>query len=106
MKLDPRRERLLRRTFIDYRQTSEFIRDPLIIERAHHVYYWDVEGKRYFDAIGGIFVTCLGHVAPRVLQALARPLEMMTVAPPLHAIPDVTLDLFDDVGSGTPGDLE
>src|SRR5215467_10903942 len=106
MKLDPRREYLLRRTFIDYQQTSQFINSPLIIERAHHVYYWDIEGKRYFDAIGGIFVACLGHGHPRVLDAMRRQMEIMTLAPPLHGIADVTLDFIEKMGSITPGNLK
>src|SRR5262245_33472064 len=106
MKLDARREGLLRRTFIDFYQTSDFIRDPLIIERARHVYYWDVEGKRYFDAIGGIFVATLGHGHPRVLDAMRKQMERMTFAPPLHGIADVTLDFIEKIGSVTPGNLK
>jgi adenosylmethionine-8-amino-7-oxononanoate aminotransferase len=106
MQLDARRERLLRRTFLDYKQTSDFLRDPLILERARHVYYWDVEGKQYFDAIGGIFVACLGHGHPRVLEAMRRQMETMTFAPPLHGIADVTLDFIEKMGSVAPGSLQ
>ena len=51
MKLDPRREHLLKHTFLDFKQTSEFIQEPLILDRAEGLYYWDTDGKRYFDAI-------------------------------------------------------
>jgi hypothetical protein len=34
MTLDSRREQLLRRTFIDYRQTQEFLEQPIVINRA------------------------------------------------------------------------
>ena len=34
MKIDARREQLLKRTFLDYQQTSEFLKQPLIIDRA------------------------------------------------------------------------
>ena len=43
MKLDSRRERLLKHTFLDFRQTAEFLEHPLIVERAEGLYYWDVE---------------------------------------------------------------
>ncbi|MGE5569788.1 MAG: aspartate aminotransferase family protein [Rhodospirillales bacterium] len=105
MKLDPRREQLLRRTFIDFHQMSEFVRDPLVIDRAEGLYYWDIEGKRYFDAIGGIFVASLGHGHPRVLEAMRKQMERMTFAPPLHGISDVTLDFIEKIGSITPGNL-
>ena len=56
MNLNERQRKLLKRTFLDYQQTAEFFKNPLIVQRAEGLYYWDVEGKRYFDGIGGIFV--------------------------------------------------
>ena len=105
MKLDARRENLLRRTFIDFQQTLAFIENPLIIERSEGLYYWDVEGKRYFDGLGGIFVAILGHGHPRVVEALTRQLERMTLSVPMHGIADITLDFVERVGQVTPGDL-
>ena len=74
-----RQERLLKRTFIDFQQTSEALKDPLILERAEGMYCWDVEGNRYFDAIGGIFVTVLGHRHPRVMEAMRRQMNKLTL---------------------------
>ncbi len=105
MKLDSRRARLLKHTFPDFRQTAEFLEHPLIVERAEGLYYWDVEGHRYFDAIGGIFVATLGHGNPRVLDAMRRQMERMTFAPPLHGVSDVTLNYVEKLGSVTPGNL-
>lgn len=104
--LDPQRiERLLRHTFIDFQQTSEFIKAPLIFERAEGLYVWDVHGKRYWDAIGGVFVAVLGHRHPRVMEAMRRQMERMTFAPPLHGVADVTLELVDKLGAVAPGTL-
>ena len=97
---------LLRRTFIDFHQMEDFARDPIIMERAEGVYYWDTKGKRYFDAIGGIFVACLGHRHPRVMDAMRRQMDRMTFAPPLHAISDVALEFVEKVGQITPGSLK
>ncbi|MGO8688396.1 MAG: aspartate aminotransferase family protein [Thermoguttaceae bacterium] len=106
MKLSPRYEKLLKRTFLDYQQTEEFLRHPLVFERAEGLYYWDLEGRRYFDAIGGIFVAVLGHRHPRVMAALRQQLERMTFAPPLHGISDVTLELVEKLGAVAPGALK
>jgi beta-alanine--pyruvate transaminase len=105
LKLDQRRERLLRRTFIDYRQMSEFVEYPVVLENAEGLYYWDREGKRYFDAIGGIYVAVLGHRHPRVMEAMRRQMEKMTFTPAMHGISDVALDLVEKLGAVTPGDL-
>jgi adenosylmethionine-8-amino-7-oxononanoate aminotransferase len=106
MKLDPRREKLLRLTFLDYQQGAAFLNHPLVIDRAEGVYYWDLEGKRYFDAIGGVFVATLGHRHPRLVEALERQMAKLTFAPPLHGIADVTLDFIEKVGTVTPGNLK
>jgi adenosylmethionine-8-amino-7-oxononanoate aminotransferase len=106
MNITPRQERLLKRTFVDFHQMAEFVKSPLILDRADGLYYWDTEGKRYFDAIGGIFVATLGHRPPRVMEAMRRQMEKMTFAPPLHGIADVSLDFIEKIGSVTPGDLK
>jgi len=106
MAIDSRREALLRHTFIDFMQTAEFLRHPLIFERAEGLHYWDIEGRRYFDAIGGIFVACLGHGHPRVLEALREQAGRMAFAPPLHGISDITLDFIERLGGVAPGNLK
>jgi adenosylmethionine-8-amino-7-oxononanoate aminotransferase len=105
MKLTSRQERLLRRTFIDYSATSEFLENPLVVDRAEGLYCWDTEGKRYFDAIGGIFVAILGHRHPRVLDAMRRQMDRATFVPPLHGISTVTLDFIERLGSVAPENL-
>src|SRR5512147_1649948 len=98
MGITPRQAALLRRTFVDFWQMEEFIKTPLILEKAKGLYYWDNEGKRYFDAIGGIFVATLGHGHPRLLEAVRRQMEKMTFLPPLHAISNVALDFVEKIG--------
>jgi adenosylmethionine-8-amino-7-oxononanoate aminotransferase len=102
MPLATREESLLRRTFLDYQPMPDFLKNPLIFSRADGLYLWDTAGKRYFDAIGGIFVAILGHRHPRVMEAMRRQMEQMTFAPPLHGISEVTLDLVEKVGSVAP----
>lgn len=106
MKLSPRHEYLLKHTFIDFQQTSEFLEQPLILNRADGLYYWDIEGKRYFDAIGGVFVASLGHRHPRLVEAVRSQMERITFAPPLHGTTDVTLDFVEKIGAVTPGNLK
>jgi adenosylmethionine-8-amino-7-oxononanoate aminotransferase len=105
-KLTDRQINLLRHTFVDYQATSEFIDHPLVIERADGLYYWDVSGKRYFDAIGGIFVAVLGHRHPRVMQAMRDQMEKITFAPPLHSVTNILLDFVEKIGSVAPGSLK
>lgn len=105
MKLDARQQKLLKRTFLDYQQTSGFFDNPLVISKADGLYYWDVDGKRYFDSIGGIFVATLGHKHPRLMEAMQKQMEKLSFAPPMHGTSDVTLDFVEKVGNVTPGNL-
>lgn len=105
MQLDERRIGLLKHTFLDYQQTAEFLKNPIVMQRAQGLYYWDLEGKRYFDSIGGIFVAVLGHGHPRILEAMRKQMETMSFAPPLHGIADVTLDFVEKLGAVAPDTL-
>ena len=64
MNIDSRQHALLQRTFLDYQPTESFLDNPLVVQRAQGLYYWDTDGKRYLDAIGGIFVAILGSSWP------------------------------------------
>lgn len=105
MKLDARQQKLLKHTFIDYQQTTGFMENPLVVSQADGLYYWDTEGKRYFDAIGGIFVASLGHKHPRLMEAMQKQMAKLSFAPPMHGTADVTLDFVEKVGTVTPGNL-
>ena len=105
MRLDDRQKKLLGRTFLDYQSTEAFLQNPIVVSRAEGVYYWDTEGRRYFDGIGGIFVANLGHGHPRVIAAVKRQLDTMSFSPPMHGTSDIALDFVERVGEVTPGTL-
>ena len=106
MQLGDRHRRLLRRTFLDYQHHDAFAENPLIVSRAEGLHYWDVDGRRYFDGIAGVYAATLGHGHPRVVEAVTRQLERLPFAPPMHGTADVTLDFVERMGSVTPGRLD
>ncbi len=103
--MDNRFINLLEHTYVDFQQTSEVVKDPLIFSKAEGIYLWDIHGKRYYDAISGIFVAVLGHRHPRVMAAMRAQMEKMTFSPPLHGTTDVYLRFIEKLGSVTPPDL-
>ena len=105
MQLDERQKKLLSLSFLDYQSNEAFLANPLIVSRASGLHYWDTEGRRYFDGIGGIFAAILGHGHPRVVEAVKKQMERMTLAPPMHGTADVTLDFVERIGQVTPGSL-
>jgi len=96
---------LLRHIVLDFQQMSEFVQQPLIMERADGVRYWDVDGKCYLDGLSGIFVVTVGHNNRRVIEAIKAQLDRMAFAPPLHGTNPAAVELAALIAQITPGDL-
>ncbi len=43
---------------------------PIALSHGHGCRVWDVDGKEYLDALGGIAVNTLGHAHPKLVPAL------------------------------------
>ncbi|MET1113862.1 MAG: aspartate aminotransferase family protein [Comamonas sp.] len=52
-------------------------RVPIALERGQGCRVWDVNGKEYLDALGGIAVNTLGHNHPRLVPALQQQLTKL-----------------------------
>lgn len=49
--------------------------DPLVIDRAEGVYLFDIEGRRYLDAVSSLWCNIHGHRHPTLDQALREQLD-------------------------------
>src|SRR5262245_62321642 len=81
-------ERFLRQIFVRD-QMAEWSKQPLIMARADGVHYWDVDGKRYLDALSGIYVVSVGHNNRRVIDAIRRQLDVLAFSAPMHGTNDL-----------------
>jgi adenosylmethionine-8-amino-7-oxononanoate aminotransferase len=97
-------ERFLRQIFVRD-QMAEWSKHPLIMKRAEGVHYWDVSGKRYLDALSGIYVASLGHGNRRVLEAIRKQMEALCFSPPMHGTNPVAVQLANLLAELAPGDL-
>src|SRR5438270_1135556 len=97
-------ERFLRQIFVRD-QMAEWSKQPLIMARADGVHYWDVHGKRYLDALSGIYVVSVGHNNRRVLAALREQLDTLCFSPPMHGTNPVAVQLANLLAELAPGDL-
>ena len=59
--------------------------NPIPIARAQGVYFWDANGKRYFDLNSQLMCVNIGHGEPRVIDAIKRQAEELTYAGPSMA---------------------
>ena len=48
-----------------------FSRYPMVLDHGNGAYVWDVNGRKYLDALGGIAVNVLGHNNPDLVRAVA-----------------------------------
>src|SRR5256714_2025111 len=97
-------EHFLRHIFVRD-QMAEWSKQPLIMARADGVHYWDVRGKRYLDALSGIYVVSVGHNNRRVIDAIRRQLDTLTFSPPMHGTNPVAVQLANLLAELAPGDL-
>jgi adenosylmethionine-8-amino-7-oxononanoate aminotransferase len=85
-------EQFLRHIFVRD-QMAEWSRQPLIMARADGVCYWDVQNRRYLDALSGIYVVSVGHNNRRVIEAIRAQLDTLTFSPPMHGTNPVAVQL-------------
>ncbi|MGD9552390.1 MAG: acetylornithine transaminase [Candidatus Caldatribacteriota bacterium] len=47
-------------------------RPAMILDRGEGIKVWDLEGKEYYDFIGGIAVNSLGYSHPKIVEAISQ----------------------------------
>jgi adenosylmethionine-8-amino-7-oxononanoate aminotransferase len=97
-------EQFLRHIFVRD-QMAEWSKHPLIMARADGVCYWDVSGKRYLDALSGIYVVSVGHNNRRIIEAIHKQLDTLHFSPPMHGTNPVAVQLANLLAELAPGDL-
>ncbi len=70
---------------------------------GHHI--WDTKGKRYFDALSGLFVVNAGHGRKRLAEVAARQAEELAFFPIWSYAHPAAIELADRLAGYAPGDL-
>lgn len=97
-------ERFLRQIFVRD-QMADWSKQPLLMAKADGVHYWDVDGKRYLDALSGIYTVSVGHNNRRVIEAIRKQLDTLHFSPPMHGSNPVAVQLANLISELAPGDL-
>ena len=78
---------------------------PVIVKgEGHHI--WDVSGRKYFDALSGLFVVNAGHGRRRLAQAAAKQAEQLAFFPLWSYAHPAAIELADRLAAEAPGDLD
>src|SRR5580658_2392806 len=77
---------------------------PLTMSKAKGVFFWDANGKRYYDFNSQLMSVNIGHGDTRVIEAIKAQAERLPYANPYMAT-DVRAMLGKRLAALTPGDL-
>lgn len=78
--------------------------NPIVIDRAEGIYFWDPDGKRYIDFNSQLMSVNIGHGDKRVADAIAEQAHALAFAAPQFAT-EVRGRLGQLLAELTPGDL-
>jgi adenosylmethionine-8-amino-7-oxononanoate aminotransferase len=79
--------------------------DVPIMVRGEGVYLYDSHGKRYLDALAGLFVSQLGHGRRELAEAAAKQAETLAFMPLWSYAHPPAIELAEKIASYAPGDL-
>jgi taurine--2-oxoglutarate transaminase len=79
--------------------------NPIVIDRAEGIYFWDPDGKRYIDFNSQLMSVNIGHGDRRVADAIAEQAHKLAFAAPQFAT-EVRGRLGQLLAELTPGDLK
>jgi len=107
MTIDMSREMILdlsRETTL-YEWTAQRAMNPLVIDRARGIYFWDVNGKRYMDFNSQLMCVNIGHGDERVINAITAQLNQVAYVAPTAATTAIRAELGRLLREITPGNL-
>ncbi len=77
---------------------------PIIVKgEGHHI--WDSKGKKYFDALSGLFVVNAGHGRRRLAEVAAKQAEELAFFPIWSYAHPHAIELADRLAHYAPGEL-
>ena len=72
----------LNREFTFFSWSAQAKINPIVIDRAEGVYFWDPDGKRYLDFNSQLMSVNIGHGNQRVADAIAAQAHKLAYATP------------------------
>ncbi|MGH3348466.1 MAG: aspartate aminotransferase family protein [Nocardioides sp.] len=79
--------------------------DVPVIVKGEGAYIWDAQGKRYLDALAGLFVSQVGHGRTELAQAAAKQAQELAFMPLWSYAHPTAIELAERVANYAPGGL-
>ncbi len=92
--------------WMHFTRMSSYADHPVpIMERGEGAYIWDSNGKRYLDALSGLFVVQVGHGRGELADAAAAQARKLAFFPIWSYAHPTAIELADRLAAEAPGDL-
>lgn len=111
MTFDPTQHASLQQSARDHlwmhftRMSSYDTADVPVIVKGDGAYIWDAQGRKYLDALGGLFVSQLGHGRTDLAEVAAKQASELAFFPLWSYAHPSAIELAAKVASYAPGDL-
>jgi taurine--2-oxoglutarate transaminase len=79
--------------------------NPIPVEKAEGIFFWDTDGKRYYDFSSQLMNTNIGHQHPKVVQAIQEQAAKLCFVHPGNTT-EVRARLGKKLAEVTPGNLK
>jgi len=92
--------------WLHFTRMSTYDTNPVpIIDRGEGCYIWDSNGKKYLDALSGLFVVQVGHGREELAAAAAAQARKLAFFPIWSYAHPTAIELADRIAAAAPGDL-
>jgi adenosylmethionine-8-amino-7-oxononanoate aminotransferase len=92
--------------WLHFTRMSSYATTPVpIIERGEGAYIWDSNGRKYLDALSGLFVVQVGHGRAELADVAAAQARKLAYFPIWSFAHPTAIELADRLAAEAPGDL-
>jgi taurine---2-oxoglutarate transaminase len=88
-----------------YEWTAQKAMQPMVVDRAKGIYFWDADGKRYMDFNSQLMCVNIGHGDERVINAVKAQMDTLCYVAPTAATTPIRAELGRLLQEITPGNL-
>ncbi len=88
-----------------YEWTAQRTIQPLVVDHAKGIYFWDADGKRYMDFNSQLMCVNIGHGNERVINAVKAQMDQVCYVSPTTSTTAIRAELGRLLQEVTPGNL-
>jgi beta-alanine--pyruvate transaminase len=89
-----------------YTGNRNFKADPRIIVEAKGAYFTDIDGRKIFDGLSGLWCSGLGHGRPEITEAVSRQIAKLDYSPAFQFGHPLSFELANKIKEMTPAGLD